>query len=149
MPENVDVLYWRYLYGASWIRCTPYVIGVFTGFFLHKMKGKSIKMNWVSNESKILHLELFLQIMFPQYCFMHSAIRNCPLVLSVCRRLGMRIWPLALFARRSLVAVIAGYLLQFFANWMGNGVKLGGYCLRTRLWRCIMVKIVRRIRYGF
>ncbi len=35
-------------YEAAWNRAQPYLIGILTGYFLWKTKGKKIKMHWVS-----------------------------------------------------------------------------------------------------
>ncbi|KHN79317.1 Nose resistant to fluoxetine protein 6 [Toxocara canis] len=36
----------QFLYFAPWIRCTPYVIGILTGYFLFKTKDKKLWMTW-------------------------------------------------------------------------------------------------------
>uniref|UniRef100_F1L7Z0 Nose resistant to fluoxetine protein 6 n=1 Tax=Ascaris suum TaxID=6253 RepID=F1L7Z0_ASCSU len=37
--------YMMFLYAAPWVRCTPYIIGVLTGYFLHKTKGKKLTIH--------------------------------------------------------------------------------------------------------
>uniref|UniRef100_A0A915A9M1 Acyltransferase 3 domain-containing protein n=1 Tax=Parascaris univalens TaxID=6257 RepID=A0A915A9M1_PARUN len=37
--------YMMFLYAAPWVRCTPYIMGILTGYFLHKTKGKKLTIH--------------------------------------------------------------------------------------------------------
>jgi hypothetical protein len=44
----VGMPYSKNLYEAPWVRCTPYVIGIFVGYFLHRMRNKKLPIRWAS-----------------------------------------------------------------------------------------------------
>ncbi|VDM42610.1 unnamed protein product [Toxocara canis] len=62
----------QFLYFAPWIRCTPYVIGILTGYFLFKTKDKKLWMTWVSE--KFCYILLYQKVSNGGCIF--SEIRN-------------------------------------------------------------------------
>lgn len=36
-------------YPMPWCRCQPYICGIITGFVLHRMRGKPLKIHWAMN----------------------------------------------------------------------------------------------------
>ncbi|VDK79756.1 unnamed protein product, partial [Anisakis simplex] len=46
MDPEKTANYTQNVYFAPWLRFTPYVIGVFTGYFLQKTRGKQLHLHW-------------------------------------------------------------------------------------------------------
>uniref|UniRef100_A0A914RG91 Uncharacterized protein n=1 Tax=Parascaris equorum TaxID=6256 RepID=A0A914RG91_PAREQ len=52
--------YMMFLYAAPWVRCTPYIMGILTGYFLHKTKGKKLTIHPASDITRSLLVAIIL-----------------------------------------------------------------------------------------
>lgn len=60
-PEKL-LWFEQMLYNAPWARFSPYLIGVYTGYFLYQTKERKMSLNWVwlSNSTFIMRSWLSL-----------------------------------------------------------------------------------------
>lgn len=116
---------------VPWVRFSPYLVGVITGYFMHRTNGKKLRIHWVwlfANISSSFQLSI---------CIMWVLSISTALAVLLGLHGYHKGHHLSKFAKvvncKAFLVAVSGFLLHFFANRLGAQSCLAGTGRSTQL----------------